>query len=130
MRNKIVLRQFALLGSINGFLAVALGAFGAHGLRGRISPEMLEVYKTGVLYHLVHALVLLLVALLAERMTELKIMRRAGWLLQAGIVLFSGSLYALAISGVHILGAITPLGGVCFLAGWAMLAVAAFQDGK
>src|SRR5689334_8053987 len=112
------MRTFIIVGAINGFLAVALGAFGAHGLKARLSPGMLEVYKTGVQYHLAHALAMLLLAALSDRIS----VRLPAWLFLVGIVLFSGSLYLLAISGVGILGAITPLGGLCFLAGWAVLA--------
>ena len=102
-----------------GFLGVALGAFGAHGLRERLAPGMLDVYKTGVLYQLLHAVALLAVALGAERLAR---PRAVATLWVAGVVIFSGSLYALALSGVRWLGAITPLGGVLFLVGWAALA--------
>jgi len=112
-----------LLGSVAAFLAVTLGAFGAHGLRGRLSPDMLAVFETGVRYHMYHALALLLVGLVMGRLSGWLI-QTAGWCFVAGIVLFSGSLYALALSGVTILGAVTPLGGVAFLAGWACLAFA------
>ena len=118
-------RTFLLLGSVAAFLAVTLGAFGAHGLRSRLSPEMMAVFQTGVQYHMAHALALILVSATLGRLSGWLI-QTAGWLFVAGIVLFSGSLYALAISGVTILGAITPLGGLCFLAGWACLAFAAF----
>jgi uncharacterized membrane protein YgdD (TMEM256/DUF423 family) len=122
-----MLRTFAALGGINAFLAVALGAFGAHGLRDRLSPEMLAIYQTGVQYHMMHALGLLLVALLCAHLRAPRLVRAAGWLLFAGIVLFSGSLYALALSGVRALGAITPLGGVAFLTGWALLVAASLR---
>jgi uncharacterized membrane protein YgdD (TMEM256/DUF423 family) len=117
--------MFLLLGSINAFLAVALGAFGAHGLKSRLTADRLAVYQTGVHYHLAHALGLILIALLAERLPASAPIQWSGWLLTTGIVLFSGSLYLLAISGVRVFGAITPLGGLCFLTGWALLAVAA-----
>jgi len=117
-------RTFLLLGSIAGFLAVTLGAFGAHGLRGRLSPEMLAVFETGVRYHMYHALALILVSLVMGKAGGW-LPHTAGWCFVAGIVLFSGSLYALALSGVTILGAITPIGGLAFLAGWACLAFAA-----
>lgn len=124
-----MLRTFLLLGAVNAFLAVALGAFGAHALRARLPAALLAVYQTGVQYHLVHALGLLLVALLADRLAGAgALVAASGWLLAAGIVLFSGSLYALAITGVRVLGAITPLGGVCFLVGWALLAAAAWRS--
>jgi uncharacterized membrane protein YgdD (TMEM256/DUF423 family) len=117
-------RTFLLVGAVAAFLAVTLGAFGAHGLRGRLSPEMLAVFETGVRYHMYHALALILVALVMGRMSGWLI-QTAGWCFVAGIVLFSGSLYALALSGVTILGAVTPIGGLAFLIGWACLAFAA-----
>jgi uncharacterized membrane protein YgdD (TMEM256/DUF423 family) len=113
------------LAAFLGFSGVALGAFGAHGLRGHVSPEMLEVYRTGVLYHLLHALALLGVALGARRLRRVRVI--AG-LFTGGIVLFSGSLYAMALTGITVLGAITPLGGLAFLAGWAMLFFAPCED--
>jgi uncharacterized membrane protein YgdD (TMEM256/DUF423 family) len=103
-----------------GFVGVALGAFGAHGLRERLSPAMLEVYRTGVLYHLIHAVALLAVALGADRLAR---PQAVAILFSAGIVLFSGSLYALSITGARVLGMITPLGGLLFMAGWATLAI-------
>ena len=117
-------KNFLLIGSVAGFLAVAIGAFGAHGLRSRLSPDMLAVFETGVRYHMYHALALLATALVMERMGG-RLMVCAGWSFTAGIVLFSGSLYLLALTGVTILGAITPLGGLAFLIGWACLAIAA-----
>jgi uncharacterized membrane protein YgdD (TMEM256/DUF423 family) len=117
-------RTFLLLGALGGFLAVALGAFGAHALRSRLSPEMLAVFETGVRYQMYHALALLLVAATIPRMGGWLVVS-AGWLFTAGIVLFSGSLYLLAFTGVTVLGAITPIGGLAFLAGWACLAIAA-----
>lgn len=121
-----MLKTFVLLGSVNAFLSVALGAFGAHGLKSRISPDMLAVYETGVHYHMMHALGLILVAILAEKLSS-PLISWSGWALFVGIVLFSGSLYALSISGIRILGAITPLGGVSFLIGWVLLAIAAYK---
>ena len=120
-------RTFLLAGAVAGLIAVAFGAFGAHGLRGRLSPDMLAVFETGVRYHMYHALALLLTAALASRdaLHGSRAIAAAGWLFIAGIVLFSGSLYALAVTGVTVLGAITPIGGVAFLAGWAALAIAA-----
>jgi uncharacterized membrane protein YgdD (TMEM256/DUF423 family) len=116
---------FACAG-VAGFLAVGAGAFGAHALRDRLSEPMLAAFQTGVLYHLVHAVALLVVAVLADRRPGPAI-HVAGWLMVAGIALFSGSLYAMALSGVRGLGAITPLGGLCFLAGWAAIAVASLS---
>jgi uncharacterized membrane protein YgdD (TMEM256/DUF423 family) len=123
-----VLTTFVRLGAINAFLAVALGAFGAHGLRDRLTPQLLETYQTGAHYHLIHAIALLFVGLLVDRLTNdaraARLVRLAGTLFGAGILLFSGSLYALAITGIRPLGAITPFGGVCFLTGWALLVAA------
>jgi len=117
-------KTFLLLGAVAAFLAVALDAFGAHGLRGRLSPEMLAVFQTGVQYHMAHALALILVSAIMGRMSGWLI-QTAGWCFVAGIVFFSGSLYLLAVTGVTILGAVTPIGGLLFLAGWACLAFAA-----
>jgi uncharacterized membrane protein YgdD (TMEM256/DUF423 family) len=117
-------KTFLLIGALAGFLAVALGAFGAHALRGRLSPEMLAVFETGVRYHMYHALAIVIVSLTMGRMDGWLI-RTAGWSFTVGIVLFPGSLYLLALTGVTVFGAITPLGGVAFLIGWACLAVAA-----
>ena len=118
-------KTFMFVGAVMGFVGVALGAFGAHGLRGRLSPDMLAVFETGVRYHMYHALALLATAALVPRLDG-RAVTIAGWSFTTGIVLFSGSLYALALSGVTVLGAITPLGGVAFLVGWISLAVAGF----
>jgi len=101
-----------------GFLAVILGAFGAHGLRARLDPAALDIWRTAVLYHLVHAAVLLGVALAGER---LRAARVACWLFCVGVLVFSGTLYLLALGGPRWLGAVTPVGGVAFLGGWAAL---------
>jgi uncharacterized membrane protein YgdD (TMEM256/DUF423 family) len=110
------------LSAILAGLGVALGAFGAHGLRNRVGPELIDVWKTGVLYHLIHALALLAVATLA---TQIAWPRAVAGCFIAGIALFSGSLYLLVLTNVRVLGAITPLGGVAFLIGWILLAVGA-----
>jgi uncharacterized membrane protein YgdD (TMEM256/DUF423 family) len=124
-------RLFLLMCGVNGFLAVALGAFGAHGLRGMLAsaedgPRRLEVWQTAAHYHLVHALALGLVAYLATRAPG-AMSSAAGYAFAAGILIFSGSLYALALTGVRALGAITPIGGLCFLAGWSCVVVAAWR---
>ena len=119
-------RTFLLAGAVAGLIAVGFGAFGAHGLRGRLTPDMLAVFETGVRYHMYHALALLLTAALVPRMPG-KAIVAAGWLFVTGIVLFSGSLYLLAVTGVTVLGAITPIGGVAFLAGWAALVISALS---
>ena len=110
------------IASLAMFLAVALGAFGAHALKARLSAEMTGVWQTAVQYHAWHALALFGVGLLMLHWPERTDLGIATWLLLAGIVLFSGSLYALALTGVRGLGAVTPIGGVAFLAGWAVLA--------
>lgn len=107
------------LGAVNGFIAVAAGAFGAHALKARLPADMLAVFETGARYQMYHALALVLVGALGLAGRSLD---GAGWAFLAGIVLFSGSLYALALSGVRVLGAVTPFGGLAFLVGWALLA--------
>ena len=119
-------RIWWMIGSLAGFLAVALGAFAAHGLKQRLSEELLAAFETGARYQMFHALALLAVALLSGRAAS-PATSVAGWAFTLGILLFSGSLYLLALSGVRWLGAITPLGGVALLVGWAALAVAAWQ---
>ena len=117
-------KNFLLIGALSAFLAVGLGAFGAHGLRTRLSPDMLAVFETGVRYQMYHSLAIVLVGLIVPRLGGW-LTSTAGWLFTAGVVLFSGSLYALALTGVSTLGAITPIGGLAFLAGCACLALAA-----
>jgi len=116
-------RLFAVAGSLFGFVAVALGAFGAHGLEGRLSPADLGTFEVAVRYQMYHALALLLIAVFVARAGESGLMAWAGWAFIAGILLFSGSLYLLVMTGVRGLGAVTPFGGLALLAGWAMLAV-------
>jgi uncharacterized membrane protein YgdD (TMEM256/DUF423 family) len=108
------------LGAALAFLGVALGAFGAHGLRERLAPGMLDVYKTGVLYHLLHAVALFAVGLGADKLAR---PRAVAALFAAGIVIFSGSLYALALTGTGALGAVAPVGGLLLMAGWITLAI-------
>jgi uncharacterized membrane protein YgdD (TMEM256/DUF423 family) len=120
-------KLFLVLGCIAALLAVAIGAFGAHGLKARIAPELMPVYKTGVEYHFYHALGLVLVGLAAFRLPESVLLRVAGWAMLAGIVLFSGSLYLLALSGGRWLGAITPAGGAAFIAAWGLFAAAVIK---
>lgn len=115
---------FLTLGAIFAFVAVALGAFGAHGLKDRLVPEMLAIWKTGVEYHVYHSLGLLAVGLLALHLPDSALLRASGWLMAAGILVFSGSLYALALSGMRVLGAVTPFGGLALLAAWALFAFA------
>ena len=118
-------RLFGTLGAVSAALAVAAGAFATHALRARLAPELLAGFETGARYQMYHALALLAAAGAAGRWPA-GLVRAAGWLFVAGTVLFSGSLYALALTGVRALGAITPLGGVAFLAGWSCLAAAAW----
>ena len=116
-----------LITAISGFLAVALGAFGAHGLKDRLGPDMLAVYQTAVQYHFYHTLALMGVAILLHMGFQHAALKVAVWLFTLGIVIFSGSLYALAMSEVRVLGAITPIGGLLFMGGWISLAVAAWK---
>lgn len=120
-------KLFFGLGAALALLAVAAGAFGAHGLRARLSQDMLAVWETAAQYQMYHALALLAVAWASGRWPG-GLVTGAGWAFVAGIVVFSGSLYVLALSGVRWLGAITPLGGLAFLAGWAMLVMAAWRS--
>ena len=120
-------KLFLTLGGINAALVVMLGAFGAHGLKARMSADMLAVYQTGVHYHLFHALGLLVVGLVAMHISDSAYLRWSGWLMLVGIVLFSGSLYVLSVTGLRWLGAITPFGGVSFIAAWVLFVVALFK---
>jgi uncharacterized membrane protein YgdD (TMEM256/DUF423 family) len=119
-------RTFLTLGALSAALAVAAGAFGAHALKARLPADLLVVFETGARYHLFHALALVAAAFASARFPGAAA-TSAGWLFVAGTVLFSGSLYALALSGVRALGAVTPLGGVAFIAGWIALAAAALR---
>jgi uncharacterized membrane protein YgdD (TMEM256/DUF423 family) len=115
-------RLFVSAGAWFALLGVGLGAFGTHGLRGKISAANLDVWHTAVQYHTLHAVALVIVGILCA-FADGPLMRAAGWLFGVGILVFGGSLYALAVTDVKILGAITPLGGLCFLAGWGCMAV-------
>jgi len=118
-------RLFATMGALSALVAVGAGAFGAHALKARLAPDLLAVFEVGVRYQMYHALALIGVAWACERWPG-KASAAAGWLFVAGTLLFSGSLYLLSLSGVRWLGAITPVGGVAVLAGWACLAWAAW----
>ncbi|HEX7976828.1 MAG TPA: DUF423 domain-containing protein [Anaerolineales bacterium] len=118
-------RIFFIISGILGATGVALGAFGAHGLRSRLTPERLETFETGVRYQMYHALVLLATAWAARSFPASPLPGISGWLFLAGVLLFSGSLYLLVFTGKHWWGAITPVGGVAFIAGWLCLAAAA-----
>jgi uncharacterized membrane protein YgdD (TMEM256/DUF423 family) len=129
MTDGAVDRLFITLAALSGCLAVGLGAFGAHALRDRLSPDALQVFQTGVTYQMYHALALLAVGILLARFSTdgSSWLSAAGWLFVAGSVLFSGSLYLLAFTGTTWLGAITPLGGLAFVVGWLALAVGVWR---
>ncbi|GAA4836279.1 DUF423 domain-containing protein [Paenibacillus vulneris] len=122
--------RFVVTGGICAFLSVALGAFGAHALKTKIPADMLAVYETGVQYQMMHSLGLIAIGLIAAMLPNNKHLARAGWSMLIGIVLFSGSLYVLAVTQIKPLGAITPFGGVAFLFGWLSLVLAALQYKK
>ncbi|WP_028539153.1 MULTISPECIES: DUF423 domain-containing protein [Paenibacillus] len=115
------------LGGILMFLAVGLGAFGAHALKDRLTEDRQKTYQTGIQYHIAHGIGLLLLGLTSAQLESESLIVLAGWFLLAGIILFSGSLYALSLTGIRKLGAITPLGGVSFLAGWVIFVIAVIQ---
>lgn len=115
------MKQFIIIGAAFGFVGVCLGAFGAHALKQRLTPDLFDIFEVGVRYHMYHALAILAVGLAGAHWPETSF-AAAGWAFTAGIVIFSGSLYVLALTGTRWLGAITPIGGLAFLAGWALLA--------
>jgi uncharacterized membrane protein YgdD (TMEM256/DUF423 family) len=120
------MRAWLICGAANAFVSVAAGAFAAHGLKSVLSSDMLEVFRTGATYQMYHSLALLAVALLTQSNTSAWV-DGAGYAFTLGIVLFSGSLYVLALTGVRALGIITPFGGLAFLAGWVFLAIAGWR---
>ena len=120
-------RALWIAGAAMAGLSVAIGAFGAHALRARLEPARLATFETAVQYHMLHALALLAVAALMGRVQSQQLLLLSGGLFTAGIVLFSGSLYALAITGITWLGAITPLGGIAFIGGWLCMGIAAWK---
>ena len=119
-------RTFLIIGILNALLCIALGAFGAHGLKRMLSADMLSVYHTGVQYHFYHALGIIVIGLLLLHFPKSRLM--SGWLMMIGIVLFSFSLYALSITDMRTLGMITPFGGISFLTAWALLAYAIWRE--
>lgn len=121
------MKTFIIIGAINAFLSVALGAFGAHGLEGKLEPKYLEIWKTAVNYQMFHAVGLLAVGIIAGHIQGSSLMSWSGWLMFIGIILFSGSLYILSLTKIGVLGAITPLGGVSFLVAWVLLIIAAVK---
>lgn len=120
-------RLFLLFGGINAMLAVMLGAFGAHAARARLSAEMMAIYHTGSQYHFYHALGLLAVGLAAWHLPGSALLRWSGWLMLFGIVVFCGSLYVLSLTGMRWMGAITPIGGLAFIAAWLLFALAIWR---
>jgi uncharacterized membrane protein YgdD (TMEM256/DUF423 family) len=123
----ITAKLFLLLGSANAMLAVILGAFGAHALKARLDESVLKIYHTGVEYHFYHALGLILVGIIAMNISTNIWLKNSGWMMFAGIILFSGSLYLLSIFNVRWLGMITPLGGLLFIMAWLSLSIAIFK---
>ena len=116
--------RFLIIGALSAAIGVAAGAFGAHALRDTVEPRLLEVFETAARYQMYHALALVAVGLVGSRWPT-NLLAAAGWLFVVGTLVFSGSLYAMTFTGVRALGAVTPIGGVCFIAGWLCLAVAA-----
>lgn len=121
---------FLLFGALSALIGVGMGAFGAHGLKTVISPEMLAVYQTGVTYQMYHALGLIGISLINRQAPDSKLLDWAGRLMFAGILLFSGSLYLLALLNLKWLGMITPIGGVCFLTAWSLITLFAAKNIK
>ncbi|WML24444.1 DUF423 domain-containing protein [Neobacillus sp. OS1-33] len=122
------MKAFIIIGAINAFIAVALGAFGAHGLKDKLDAYYLDIWKTGVTYQMFHAIGIMIIGLLIEKVAAASPQFTwAGWLMLAGIIFFSGSLYVLSLTKIGILGAITPIGGVCFLAAWILIVVGAVK---
>lgn len=115
-------KRFLIIASLSGFAGVALGAFGAHGLKEVLTAEMLDVFKTGVRYQMYNTFALIAIGMLVEKYSSGALVV-SGWLFVVGIILFSGSLYMLALTQAHLLGLITPFGGLCFLAGWISMAI-------
>ena len=120
-------KLFLALGGANAAMVVVLGAFGAHGLKTRITSDMMAVYHTAVLYHAIHALGLIAIGLVAAWVPGSGYLRSAGWLMFGGIVLFSGSLYLLSVTGARWLGAITPFGGMAFILAWLLFCIAVLK---
>jgi uncharacterized membrane protein YgdD (TMEM256/DUF423 family) len=120
-------KTFLILGSLSSFLAVALGAFAAHSLKEKLPPDMLAVFEVGVRYHLYHSLALFVVAWISSQFPGTNI-PVAGWFFVAGMILFSGSLYLMSVTGMKWLGMITPLGGLCFLGGWVWIAYGVWKS--
>lgn len=119
------MKKFALFtGGINAMLAVIIGAFGAHALKDRLTDEMLAVYQTGVQYHFYHSLGLIIIGIMASQLPATALIKWSAWMMLAGIIFFSGSLYLLALTNLRWLGMVTPLGGTAFIIAWLLLALA------
>ena len=123
-------QSIVVTGAVLALLGVALGAFGAHALKSRLDADLLAVYQTGVQYHLAHALGIILIGVLVHMLPAAKWLPAAAWTMTAGVVIFSGSLYLLSITGIRVLGAVTPIGGVALLAAWLMLAIGVANAGS
>lgn len=122
------MKLFVILGAVHAFLAVALGAFGSHGLEGKVEAKYLDIWKTAVQYQMFHALGLVVVGFFVGQFGNSSALNWSGWLMFFGILLFSGSLFVLVLTGISKLGAITPIGGLAFLAAWVLLIVAAVKN--
>ncbi|GAE33575.1 DUF423 domain-containing protein [Halalkalibacter akibai] len=120
-------KLFIFIGSIVMALSVVIGAFGAHGLEPKLTERMMKNYQTGVQYHMIHGLAILAVGIIALKIPISGLLNGAGWTFLIGIILFSGSLYAMALTGVTKLGAITPIGGLAFIVGWVLLGLAVLR---
>ena len=120
-------KLFITLASLSGMLAVLFGAFGAHALKGKLDDQALKVFETAVQYHFYHTFALLVVGVIALNQPQTVLLKSSGWLVVIGILVFSGSLYLLSLTGVRWLGAITPLGGLALIAGWACLAATGWK---
>jgi len=120
-------RRALMIAALLGFTAVAFGAFGAHGVKDHIAPDLFEVYQTGALYHLTHAIALLGISVWLRWAPRRRLLHIAGMCFTAGVIIFSGTLYGLALSGQRWLGAITPIGGVMLLVGWALTFASAWR---
>ncbi|WP_335871417.1 DUF423 domain-containing protein [Bacillus sp. 2205SS5-2] len=121
------MKLFIIIGAINAFLSVAFGAFGAHALEGKLEPKYIDTWQTAVQYQMFHSIGLLVIAVLLGQFPASGLLSWSGWLMFAGILLFSGSLFVLSLTKISVLGAITPLGGVAFLAAWVLLMIAAVK---
>jgi len=114
--------MFLVWGGVFGFLGIVIGAFGAHGIKSRVTPELLVIFETGVKYQMYHALALIAIGVLLQRV-QIPMLATSGWLMIVGTLIFSGSLYVLVLTGVRTWGAVTPIGGLCFLGGWFLFII-------